>query len=80
MRLQGSTEGNLMAALRSSRRLRASAVHADTLQHWTDLLQHADRELAAGAGMPSAALAQLAAELKIELASRGSLTGGPTAS
>ena len=70
MKLHGSTEGNLIAALRSSRRLRGLNVHADTLQHWTDVLKHADHELASGQAMPREPVMQLAAELRVELTSR----------
>ena len=70
MKLHGSTEGNLIAALRSSRRLRGLKVHADTLQHWTDVLMHADHELASGQAMPRDTVQQLAAELRMELTSR----------
>ena len=70
MRLHGSTEGNLIAALRSSRRLRGLKVHADTLQHWTDVLKHADHELASGQAMPREPVQQLAAELRVELTFR----------
>jgi hypothetical protein len=70
MKLHGSTEGNLIAALRSSRRMRGQKVHADTVQHWTDLLKHADHELSSGQAMPREPVKQLAAELRVELKSR----------
>ena len=70
MKLHGSTEGNLIAALRSSHRLRGLKVHADTLQHWTDVLKHADHELSSGQAMPREPVKQLAAELRMELTSR----------
>jgi hypothetical protein len=70
MKLHGSTEGNLIAALRSSRRLRGLKVHADTLQHWTDVLKHADHEISSGQAMPREPVMQLAAELRVELTSR----------
>jgi hypothetical protein len=73
MRLHGSTEGNLIAALGSARRLRGSPVHEDTLRHWTDLIQHADGELASGAAAPREPMERLVAELKTELGSRRSL-------
>ena len=71
MKLHGSTEGNLMAALRSARRLSGVPVHADTLQHWTDVLKHADHELSSGLAMNREPVKQLMAELKVELTSRG---------
>jgi hypothetical protein len=70
MKLHGSTEGNLIAALRSSRRLRGLKVHVDTLQHWTDVLRHADHELSSGQAMPRETVQQLAAELRMEITSR----------
>jgi hypothetical protein len=70
MKLHGSTEGNLIAALRSLRRMRGQTVHADTVQHWTDLLKYADHELSSGQAMPREPVKQLAAELRVELKSR----------
>ena len=70
MKLHGSTEGNLIAALRSARRLRGLTVHPDTLQHWTDLLKHADEEILSGQAMPREPMTQLVAELRDELAIR----------
>jgi hypothetical protein len=70
MKLHGSTEANLIAALRSSRRLHGLIVHPDTLGHWTDVLQHADHELSSGVAMPREPVKQLVAELKVELTSR----------
>ncbi|MEP7130101.1 MAG: hypothetical protein ABI770_03130 [Sphingomicrobium sp.] len=71
MKLHGSTEGNLIAALRSSRRLSGVTVHPDTLQHWTDVLKHADQELSSGLAMNREPVKELVAELKVELNSRG---------
>jgi hypothetical protein len=70
MKLHGSTEGNLIAALRSLRRLRGLKVHADTVQHWADVLKHADHELSSGQAMPREPVKELAAELRVELTSR----------
>ena len=70
MRLHGSTEGNLIAAIQSARRWRGLPVYADTLRHWTDILHHAEVELAAGARLPCEPLNQLVAQLKVELAER----------
>jgi hypothetical protein len=69
MNLHGSIEDNLTAAVRSARRFRAHPVHADTIQHWNDLLSHARRELN-GATEERAAVEQLVVELETELASR----------
>jgi hypothetical protein len=50
MKLHGSTEGNLIAAIRSAGRLRGKPVHADTIRYWADLIRHARQELTAGSG------------------------------
>lgn len=68
MELHGSIEANLVAAVRSARRLRGHPIHADTLQHWTDLLHQARRQLAAGQACPAETLKQLVADLETELA------------
>ena len=70
MQLHGSTEGNLISAVRSASRLRAHPVHADTIKHWADLLQHARRELSLSAALPSEPLKRLVAELEVELTKR----------
>jgi hypothetical protein len=70
MQLHGSTEGNLIAAVRSASRLRGRPVHADTIQHWADLLDHARRELSTTAALPSQPLQRLVAELEVEMAKR----------
>lgn len=48
MNLHGSISKNLLAAIRSARRLRKRAVHPDTLRHWADLLALARLDAAAG--------------------------------
>ena len=63
MDIHGSIAKNLSAAVQSARRLSGHPVHADTLSHWTDLLHHARRELAAGS---SEALQSLILELETE--------------
>ena len=70
MQLHGSTEGNLIAAVRSASRLRGHPVHADTIKHWADLLHHARRELSSTAALPSEHLQRLVAELEDEMAKR----------
>ena len=67
MDLHGSIANNLTSALRSARRLRGHPVHADTLDHWTDLLKHARRELTGGSSEPILALIL---ELEQEMAER----------
>jgi len=70
MQLHGSTEGNLIAAVRSASRLRGHPVYADTIKHWADLLHHARRELSTNAALPSETLKRLVAELEVELTRR----------
>jgi hypothetical protein len=70
MQLHGSTEGNLIAAVRSASRLRGQPVHADTIEHWTELLRHARRELSTSAALPSEPLKRLVAELEVEMTKR----------
>jgi hypothetical protein len=67
MKLHGSTEGNLSAALISARRLQGVPVHHDTLRYWSNLVQHADEELSACAALPPEPLTRLTAELRSEL-------------
>ena len=67
MDLYGSISNNLASAVQSARRLRGQTVHDDTLCHWTDLLLHARRELAAGSTEPIQALI---IQLERELADR----------
>ncbi len=67
MQIHGSTEGNLIAAVRSASRLRGHPVYADTIKHWADLLHHARRELSTNAALPSETLKRLVAELEVEL-------------
>lgn len=70
MQLHGSTEGNLMSAIRSASRLRGRPVHADTLKYWSDLIRHARGELSSQAGLPPESLARLVAELELEVRRR----------
>jgi hypothetical protein len=67
MELHGSIANNLTSAVQSARRLRGHPVHADTLDHWRDLLNHARQELANGSTEPVQALI---VELENELADR----------
>lgn len=70
LRLHGSTEGNLLSAIRSASRLREQPVHADTLQYWDDLLRHARDELVAQAAMPPKPLVSLISRLEDEIRQR----------
>ena len=63
MELHGSTEANLVAALRSANRLRGHRVHGDTLKFWADLVRHARRELSSSVMLPSDAVIRLVSEL-----------------
>lgn len=65
MELHGSIEQNLAAAVRSARRLKGHPIHADTIEHWTELLSQARRELD---GNPRDPMKDLILELENELA------------
>ena len=67
MELHGSIEANLASAVRSARRLRGHPIHADTLQHWIDLLHQARRNLAADPTGATETFKQLVADLETEL-------------
>jgi hypothetical protein len=66
MKLHGTIEANLLAAINSSRRLKGHPVHADTLHHWTGVLAEARRELATDEANSS--LRDLVLQLEHELA------------
>ena len=70
MRLHGSTEGNLISAIRSANRLRDRPVHADTVKFWSELIQHARNELSSCTALSSDALKRLVADLELEVARR----------
>ena len=70
MKLHGTTEGNLISAVRSASRLRGSPVHKDTIKFWADLIAHARNELSSHAALPSDTLKRLVAELELEVARR----------
>jgi hypothetical protein len=70
MKLHGSTEGNLLSAIRSANRLRERPVHADTVKFWSDLILHARGELSSCAALHSEALKGLIAQLELEVARR----------
>jgi hypothetical protein len=63
MKLEGSVRSNILAAIASARRLRGRPVHADTVRHWSKVLEHA-RETT---GEP---LGELVGELEAQLAER----------
>lgn len=66
MELHGTIEVNLIAAINSSRRLKGHPVHGDTLNHWTDVLGEARRELSLDTTNTS--LRDLIVQLEHELA------------
>jgi hypothetical protein len=70
MKLHGSTEGNLISAIRSASRLRERPVHTDTVRYWSDLIKHARGEISSCAALPSESLKRLIADLELELARR----------
>ena len=67
MELHGSTEANLVAALRSANRLRGHRVHGDTLKFWADLVRHARRELSSSVMLPSDTVIRLVSELELTI-------------
>jgi hypothetical protein len=71
MEMHGTIEANLLSAIKSAKRLHGHPVHQDTISHWSDLLGHARRELAAAQSDAPDALTQLVAELESEIADRG---------
>ena len=79
MKLHGSTEGNLMSAIRSAARLRQRPVHADTIKFWSDLVLHARTELSSCAALPSNGLRHLISELELEIARRARPIRRPSA-
>jgi hypothetical protein len=70
MKLHGTVEGNLTAAVRSARRLRGQAVYPDTLGHWKDLLEHARRDRPSAYPGESQIVGRLIIELEAEIAGR----------
>lgn len=70
MQLHGSTEGNLISAIRSASRLRDRPVHVDTVRYWSDLIKYARDELSSCAALPSDELRRLVVDLELEIARR----------
>ena len=70
MKLHGTLQQNLAAAVRSAQRLRGHPVHADTLQYWDELLDHARRGLASGAVPERQAVERIMVALETEIADR----------
>ena len=70
MKLHGTTEGNLISAVRSAHRLQGSPVHKDTVRFWRDLIAHAQNELSSRATVPSDSVRRLVSDLEVEVARR----------
>ena len=70
MKLHGSVEGNLTAAVRSARRLRGHSVHAETLGYWDELLHHARGERPSGYPQERHVVGRLIIDLETEIADR----------
>ena len=70
MKLHGTTEGNLISAVRSASRLKGRPVHRDTIKFWRDLIAHARNELSSCAAMPSDSIRRLVSDLELEVAQR----------
>lgn len=70
MKLHGSTEGNLISAVRSAGRLRECSVHPDTVKFWSDLILHARNELSEVAAFQMKEREQLISQLELEVARR----------
>ncbi len=68
MKIHGSTEANLTAALRSARRLHGHPVHTETIGHWTELLHITRRKLSTDPSRRTDAVMKLIADLEAEVA------------
>jgi hypothetical protein len=74
LKIHGSLQTNLEAAIESARRYRTRPVYPQTVAHWSDLLAHAWWKLGAESLPDAANLTRLAKELEAELAARASRT------
>ena len=70
MKLHGTTEGNLISAVRSANRLKERPVHKDTVKFWADLIAHARNELSSCAALSSDSIRRLISDLEQEVARR----------
>lgn len=70
MQLHGTVEANLIAAVNSAKRLRGQRVYAETVAHWTRLIEHARSHAHIEPGRDSAAVRLLVAELETEIRGR----------
>ena len=64
MRIHGTVRANLLAAIASARRLKGCAIHADTVDHWRQLVTYGRLVERQPLGEP---VADLVAELETEL-------------
>ena len=69
MKLVGSLEDNLAAAVESVRRHRSHPVYRETVKYWSDLLQHA-RQLKSDEGENLQAIDALLVELDLAVQER----------
>jgi hypothetical protein len=67
VKIHGTLMNNLTSAVQSARRLRGHPVHQDTLEHWSELVHYARRELTGGSTEP---ILPLLLNLEEELADR----------
>ena len=70
MKLYGTLQDNLEAAVVSARRLRESSVYPATIAYWHELIAFAWHELGDKTDPRSAICARLATDLENEIASR----------
>ena len=70
MKLHGSVEANLTAAIHSARRLRGRAVYPETISHWARVIEHARREPLASDEDADPVLVGLISDLETEIAER----------
>ncbi|MGZ8350037.1 MAG: hypothetical protein ACXWUX_14650 [Allosphingosinicella sp.] len=72
MKLHGTLQQNLSAAVRSAQRLHGHPVHVDTLEYWGELLRHARLQMEAGSTSNRQDLEQILVVLETEIADRAS--------
>ena len=70
MKLHGTTEGNLLSAVRSANRFRNQPVHKDTVHFWENLAAHARTELATHPSPSSDDVRRLLVDLELEVSLR----------
>ena len=70
MKLHGTLQQNLSAAVRSAQRLRGQPVHEDTLQYWDELRRHARLQMSSGSSPERNDLEQILVVLESEIADR----------